>query len=208
MTEPDGPRCAQSGVTLVETLVALFVIAMMATAGAVMTSQSLQGARKVDARGAAASQLSIALGLIASDLAAYTGRTSQDASLSEPALAFAGHAPRSDGRLMLFVRNGWDNPEGAVRSDLQRIEYLVEGGALIRRSWAAPDPGPATPMVEERLVTGLDNLEARFGREETWTTEWLLIEGRNQPAPHKVELTFTFGPGDVLVAKYLIGSGP
>ncbi|MDP3459470.1 MAG: type II secretion system minor pseudopilin GspJ, partial [Hyphomonas sp.] len=207
-TPPIENRSAQSGVTLIETLVALFVIAMMATAGAVMTSQSLQGARKVDARGAAASELSVALGLVASDLAAYTGRTSQDASLSEPAYAFTGHGPRFDGRLMLFVRNGWDNPEGVLRSDLQRIEYLIESGALIRRSWSAPDPGPATPMVEERLVTGLENLEARFGREDTWASEWMLIEGRNQPAPQKVELTFTFGPGDVLVARYLIGSAP
>lgn len=207
MTQPLERRATQSGVTLVETLVALFVIALMATAGAVVTSQSLKGARIVEARGAAASEVSVALGLLSADLAAYTGRTSQDASLSEPAHAFAGHGPRHDGRLMVFVRNGWDNPRGAHRSDLQRIEYLLEDGVLIRRSWSAPDPGPATPMVEERLLSRLERLQARFGRGDTWASEWLQTGSTGQAAPQKVELTFTFGPEDTLVTRYLIGAG-
>lgn len=207
MTTRRKARCSESGVTLMETLVALFVIAMMAAAGAVMTSQSLRGARNVESRGAAVSELSVALGLIGSDLAAYTGRTSQDSALSEPALAFAGHAPRFDGRLMVFVRNGWDNPGGALRSDLQRVEYRFEDGVLIRRSWAAPDPAPATPAIDEPLLSGLQRVDARFGREDTWAGEWLSANDGVQAPPQKVELTFTFAPGDTLVARYLIGAG-
>jgi general secretion pathway protein J len=207
MIAPHHPRSAQAGVTLIETLVALFVIALMATAGAVMTNQSLRGARAVETRGDAASEMSIALGILSADLAAYTGRTSEDASVNEGAFAFAGHAPRHDGRLMVFVRNGWDNPLGAARSDLQRIEYLFSGGNLIRRSWAAPDPVAATPMVEETLLTGLQNVEARFGRAETWQSDWQVAGTGNDPAPQKVELTFTFAPDDTLTARYLIGAG-
>lgn len=135
------------------------------------------------------------------------GRASEDASLTEGALAFAGHAPRFDGRIMLFVRNGWDNPLGHTRSDLQRIEYVFVDGALIRRSWSSPDPVPATRMVEETLLSGLQNIEARFGRAGTWQSDWLVTRSGAEPTPQKVELTLTFAPDDTLTARYLIGAG-
>jgi len=201
------PRPSESGMTLVETLIALFVIALMATAGAVMTGQTLRGARVLETRGAASGELATALNTLSADLAAYTGRLSQDGALSEPATAFAGHAPRADGRLMLFVRNGWSNPGGAARSDLQRVEYRLEGGALIRRSWFAPDPGPATPSVDETLLSGLAGLDARFGQADAWRSDWLSEGGEISPAPQKVELTLTFAEGDVLTVRYLLGAG-
>lgn len=201
------PRSSESGVTLIETLIALFVIALMASAGAVMTSQTLRGARMVETRGAEAGTLAIALSTLSGDLAAYTGRFSQDAALSEPATAFSGHAPRADGRLMVFVRNGWANPSGAARSDLQRVEYRFENGALIRRSWLAPDPGPATSVVDETLLSGLVSLEARFGRSDSWRSEWLADGSEASSAPQKVELTLTFAEDDALTVRYLIGAG-
>jgi len=207
MTPRIPPLRSQAGVTLIETLVALFVIALVATAGAVMTSQSLRGTRAVETRGAEASELSVALGIISADLAAYTGRASEDASLTEGAFAFAGHAPRFDGRIMVFVRNGWGNPLGHTRSDLQRIEYLFADGALIRRSWSSPDPVPATRMVEEILLSGLQNIEARFGRAGTWQSDWLVTGSGEEPTPQKVELIVTFAQDDTLTARYLIGAG-
>jgi general secretion pathway protein J len=198
---------SQSGVTLVETLVALFVIALMASAGAVMTTQSLRGARAVEARGDGAAELSIALGMLSADLAAYTGRVSQDASTTDPAYAFSGHAPRHDGRIMIFVRNGWANPAGDARSDLQRVEYLFQDGAFIRRSWAAPDPGLGTPTTEDVLLSGLEGLDARFGRADTWTSEWIVTGDTSEQSPQKVELTFSFASDDQLTTRYLIGAG-
>lgn len=197
----------QSGVTLVETLVSLFVIALMASAGAIMTSQSLRGARAVETRGDEAAEVSIALGMVSADLAAYTARASQDASATEPAYAFAGHAPSHDGRIMVFVRNGWANPTGDARSDLQRVEYIFRNGALVRKSWAAPDPGAGTPVSEEVLLTGLEDLDARFGRADNWTSEWLVTADSSQPSPQKVELTLSFARDDQLTARYLIGAG-
>lgn len=207
MTQHFPPLRSQAGVTLIETLVALFVIALMATAGAVMTSQALRGARAVETRGAQASELSVALGILSADLAAYTGRASEDASRTQGALAFAGHGPRFDGRIMVFVRNGWDNPSGHARSDLQRVEYLFADGALIRRSWSSPDPVPATRMVEETLLSGLQDMEARFGRAGTWKSDWTVAGPGEEPTPQTVELTLTFAPDDTLTARYLIGAG-
>ena len=200
-------RHAEAGVTLVETLVALFVIALMATAGAVMTNQSLRGARAVETRGAAAAELSTALSLISADLAAYADRSSQDASGAEPPNAFEGYAPRHDGRLMIFVRNGWENPAGDVRGDLQRVEYLFRDGALIRRSWQAPDPGPNTDFVDQTLLSGIQKIDAQFGRADEWQSEWGAAISASRAAPQKVELKISFSPDDIITARYLIGAG-
>lgn len=207
MTRSPSPLRADAGVTLVETLVALFVIALMAAAGAIMTSQSLRGARAVETRGASATALSSTLAAISADLTAYTGRPSQDASLSDPAFAFEGYPPRADGRVMVFVRNGWQNPAGDARSDLQRVEYIFADGTLTRRSWLAPDPGPATPAVDQALLTGIQRVDVHFGRGDTWRSEWLVSASGTEPAPQKAEVRFVFGDGDTLTTRYLIGGG-
>jgi general secretion pathway protein J len=198
---------AQAGVTLIETLVALFVIALMATAGAIMTSQTIRGARAVEMRGAAASEVSAALATLSADLAAYAGRASQDASVTEAATLFEGFAPRHDGRLLVFVRNGWPNPAGDARSDLQRVEYIFSGGALIRRSWASPDPGPATRSVDQILLDGIERIEMQFGRGDIWRSEWVTLLTDDDGTPQKAELTLVFSKDDMLTARYLIGGG-
>lgn len=197
----------QSGVTLIETLVALFVIALMATAGAIMTGQSLRGARAVEAKGAAATDLAAAIGTLNADLAAFAPRASQDPAMVEPPSLFEGHAPRHDGRVMVFVRNGWVNPDGDARSSLQRVEYLFEQGKLIRRSWFAPDPGPGTPVAEEVLLTGVSKLEARYGRGDVWATDWVALPGAPGPMPQKAELTISFDVNDSHKVRFLIGGG-
>jgi len=196
-----------SGVTLVETLVALFVIALMASAGAVMTTQSLAGARAVETRGDKAAELSTALSMISADLGALMTRPSRDANQSEPAYLFEGYAPRYDGRIMVFVRNGWPNPKEELRSDLQRVEYLLEDGSLIRRSWAAADPAQSTQTVDQVLLEGIETLDVRFGRGETWQSEWRVPVGTSLTLPQKAELKFGFSKDDTLSARFLIGAG-
>ena len=198
---------SQQGVTLIETLVALFVIALMATAGAIMTGQSLRGARAVEEKGASATYLSIATGMITNDLAAFVARSSQDPGLIEPPALFEGYAPRHDGRVMVFVRNGWSNPSGEARGDLQRVEYQFSEGQLVRRSWAAADPSPGTAMAEMVLAEGVTDLDVRFGRGDTWQSEWIALPGRETPLPQKAEFKLTFAAGDELTLRVLVGGG-
>lgn len=207
MTTSPSRRSPQAGVTLIETLVALFVIALMAAAGAIMTSQTIRGARAVETRGAAATEIAAALSTLSADLAAYAGRASQDETLATPASLFEGFPPRHDGRLLVFVRNGWANPGDNRRSHLQRVEYLYSAGRLVRRSWASPDPGPGTPSVDQTLLEGLERIDMRFGRGDVWRSEWVALAGTAEPAPQKAELRLTFSKDNVLTARYLIGGG-
>ena len=201
------PASNEAGITLVETLIALFLIALMATTGAVMLTQSMRGARQIDARGAEAQQLQVALAMIRDDLAAFADRPSRFNGSAEPLARFEGYPVRFDGRLLLLVRNGWSNPADLARhGDLQRVEYRFEDGVLIRRSWNTADPGPESRVSDQRLLEGLEGISARYGRLDSWRNDWVVLAtDNNAQLPDKVELSFHFGPDDTLTARFRLG---
>ncbi|MFN4023660.1 MAG: type II secretion system minor pseudopilin GspJ [Hyphomonas sp.] len=200
-------RSGEAGITLVETLIALFLIALMATSGAVMLTQTMRGARQVDDRSQDARALEIALAMIREDLAAFADRPSRTDGSQDPPTRFEGYPVRFDGRILLLVRNGWSNPEGrAQRGDLQRVEYLYQDGALIRRSWHAPDAGPGTPVSQQRLIEGLDGVAVRYGRQNVWQNDWIVAAtDNNAQLPDRVEFTMRFSPDDALTARFRLG---
>lgn len=201
------PVSSEAGITLVETLIALFLIALMATTGAVMLTQSMRGARQIDDRSVEARQLQVALAMIREDFAAFADRPSRADGSQEPPARFEGYPVRFNGRILLLVRNGWSNPGGiAQRGDLQRVEYRFEAGTLVRRSWSAPDAGPGTPVSEQRLLEGLDDISVRYGRLDAWRDDWVVLAQENAaPLPDKIEFSFRFGPDDALTARFRLG---
>ncbi|KCZ99266.1 general secretion pathway protein J [Hyphomonas polymorpha PS728] len=196
----------QSGISLMETLIALFVVALLATAGGVMLTQSLRSTRLIEVRGNDARELQTALAVLRDDFAAFVDRPSRADASSDLSTRFEGQPIRYDGRIMTFVRNGWSNPADLPRSDLQRVEYQFDNGALIRRSWSAPDAGPGTAVAEQIVLSGLEDISVQYGREQIWKPDWIVPASMvDAPLPDKIQLVFTFGEGDTLTAKFRLG---
>lgn len=201
-----GAASPQSGVSLMETLIALFVVALLATAGGVMLTQSLRGTRLIEDRGDHARKLQTALAVLRDDFAAFVDRPSRADASSDLPTRFEGQPIRFDGRIVTFVRNGWSNPSDLPRSDLQRVEYRFDNGALIRRSWSAPDAGPSTAVAEQTLLSGLEDISVQYGREQSWKPDWIVPAGMaDAPLPDKIQLVFTFDEDDTLTAKFRLG---
>ena len=189
-----------------ETLIALFVVALLATAGGIMLTQSLRSTRMIEERGADATELQTAMSVLRDDFAAFAARPSLAAATSDLPTRFEGRPVRADSQIIAFVRNGWSNPGDQLRSDLQRMEYRFDNGSLIRRSWSAPDAAPGTPISDQVLLTGVNDISVRYGWEETWKAEWIVAaETTDTMFPDKVELIFTFGEGDTLKAMFRLG---
>lgn len=201
-----GAASPQSGISLMETLIALFVVALLATAGGVMLTQSLRGTRLIEDRGDHARKLQTALAVLRDDFAAFVDRPSRADASSDLPTRFEGQPIRFDGRIVTFVRNGWSNPSDLPRSDLQRVEYRFDNGALIRRSWSAPDAGPSTAVAEQTLLSGLEDISVQYGREQSWKPDWIVPAGMaDAPLPDKIQLVFTFDEDDTLTAKFRLG---
>ncbi len=199
----------QDGISLLETLVALFLIAMLTTSGAVLLTQAVRASYAVETKAASYDEIRLAHATLRDDLAALTRRAVQPQGEPAPARVFEGFSGQPETRLFSFVRNGWTNPGGLLpRSDLQRLEYRLEDASLIRRSWSHVDTVPGTPHVDEVILSGVERIEARFGREQVWLPEWVVETGSELELPDKVELTVYFTPEDRLRLVFLTGALP
>lgn len=198
-------RQTDAGFTLIETLVALGVTAMLATAGTLMMLQTLQGSRAIDTRMEQVRQLEAANGLLRADFSEMTKRPSSAPDSYTPALGFYGRKGNVSGDLISFVRTGWYDPRSdSDRSDLQRVAYVLDDGKLIRKAWLRPDPVRTTPTVERVLLDGIDTLSIRYRQRGAWFDEWPAdLAGHH---PDLIQLDLTFAEDDQLRLMYMVGS--
>lgn len=187
----------ESGFTLMETLVALFVIAILAVSGATLLIQTLRAGQQVDTRMTELRDIQRVHALLRDDLSSITLRaTATTTNLGEPAIFHTASA--SPDALMTFTRGGWQVlPGGDDRSDLQRVQYALEDGALVRTAWLRPDATSQTPAVRQPLIEGVARLEIRYLIGDLWVTEWQT--GRmSAPIPRAIEMTLELaGQGEI-----------
>lgn len=202
MTHPAASSLA--GFTLVETLVALAVTAILATSGTLLMLQTLRGSEVVNQRVANARTLEATNGLMRADFNRVTRRASRGADDLSPPQGFVGASLRGDGEMFRFVRGGWTDPsETSARSELQLVSYRLENGALVRTAWLRPDPVPGTPRVERIMLDGIVDVDVRYRKSGKWESVWPgNIDGNH---PDYVELNIGFGDADNLKLAYSIG---
>lgn len=180
----------EGGFTLVEMLVALSIFALLAAAGVGILRASVDTQAAVDARLGEIGSVGRLHALLEGDLGQAADR---------PTRAAAGERPAFDGgpAAMQFVRAGWTNLDGAARSDLQRVEWWLGGGALTRTGFAALDGGddraPAAAILRDVRSVGLRYRLA----DGSWSTAFRSTP--EQPLPAAVELTVTRNAGAPLV---------
>jgi general secretion pathway protein J len=75
--------------------------------------------------------------------------------------------------LVSFTRGGWTNPAGLPRSELQRVSYSIENGALMRSYTAELDTTLSTPPIKRKLVDHVKRFGLRFmDAGHNWQTQW------------------------------------
>ena len=194
------PHINERGFTLMETLVALAVIAVLTTSGTVLLLSTLRGSQQVEQRTETIRALSLAQTLLADDMAAMTDRRSRSLVPGDRPQGFVGVGGDEGGALFTFVRNSWTNPGGEdARSNLMRVEYYFEAGRFFRLAYLAPDPLETTPVVEQTLAMHLERVQIRYSRGGEWSDVWI-SPGLNtsNALPELVELTWYMSGGEIL----------
>lgn len=201
------PRAAEQGFTLAETLVALFILAIVSSAGAALLISATSASQQVREREASARTVDIAQSLIRQDIAALSARAVQPTDGFSPAANLYGEAPRGEAPFLTFVRSGWLNP-GSVepRGTLQSVEYSLRNGVLIREATLRPDPTRGTPVSSRILLEGISRIELGFVRGDQRSDFWLgeALVGR-MILPDMIELEFFFEDGTSLSLAALTG---
>src|SRR6202166_3953872 len=79
----------------------------------------------------------------------------------------------SSAPLLTFTRGGWTNPVGIQRSELQRVSYSIENGALMRQYYPVLDATEAVVPVKRQLIDHVKNFSLRFmDAGHNWQNGW------------------------------------
>jgi len=181
-----------SGFTLMELLIAVAVFAVlgvMAYGGlnAVLTTQS-----HTEAEATRLQTLQLAIRFLERDILQFVARPIRDQFGDEqPALRL------EDETALVFTRAGWRNPAHLTRSHFQRVAYLLEGGALIRRTWPVLDGLENDSALNFTLLPEVVDwkvrvLDSKGGWHESWPPPGGGLDTRSGSAiPAAVECTLT-----------------
>lgn len=201
-------RSAEAGFSLIETLVAIFALALLMSAGGALLLSTLSSQRAVEARLAQIGQLEVATAHLRADLSFSVPRLARSASTLEDGKSFYGGARGRDDIVLGLVRSGRINIGNQEdRSDLLGVEYRVQDGKLLRRIYQSPDRTRRTPVSETVLVEGLERVEIGFVAGGVTSEMWELVLQAGVPVlPDAVTLVMVFDTGERLSQSFLVGS--
>lgn len=195
-----------NGFSLVETLVATFVFALVSASGVAILSGHENSRIRLAEADNQLTALDQTKALIRNDFFAAFDRPVRDAFGGKMVAFEAGnHMP--DGTLLRLVRGG--NPTAKLfgnMSSLQRVEYAVSDGFLIRRTYDRTDVVTATKFIEQQILSGVRSVFTRYATDGLWVEEWGTLPS-SAALPRLAEMTITFRSGDDVKMVFLVGSG-
>ncbi len=170
MTVIKQSRPRSQGFTLLELLVAIAIFAIMAALGgisleAVVTQQAIANENYRQLK-----SLQRSVQILCDDLYQLQPRGVRDVLGQNYELPLI-----ADGRgmyLLRLSRAGWRNPAGFSRGTLQRVQYRLNDGALIREYWPVLDPVLAMEPIEEVLLENVALVKFEFLDIENAQPEW------------------------------------
>ncbi|WP_017932442.1 type II secretion system minor pseudopilin GspJ [Robiginitomaculum antarcticum] len=192
-------RRQDSGFTLTEVLVALFIFSLISVGSLSAMSSSLQAKASIKTQTEAMREIDLARAILTSDMGALQRRVARDIQGGFQPYIFEGGSDV----LLRFTRSGRDNPAAlSARGDIQRVEYIFDSGRLIRRARLQANPAPDTPYSERILLEGLTHAELRFDTSLGPVTQVLIPAGSAKELPPLMTLVLTFETGETLTQTF------
>lgn len=186
------------GFTLIELLVALFIAAVMFAMGYGAINQALQNRGAIRRHQENLVQLETAMRVIEQDfvqlaprpvrdpvgdgwVACLQGNPPSDASDTSDTSTASGSSAASDtsdtantsSALVILTRNGWSNPTGLQRPELERVAYVLDNGTLMREHWNVLDPTLSSTPIKRNLLKHLRSVTFRYmSITRSWVDTW------------------------------------
>jgi general secretion pathway protein J len=173
-----------SGFTLVEALVSLFIFSLIAAGSTALLIQAAQAQRRVTEAHQALRSLQLTRAMVAADLVQIAPRAPRSGVHSGSAPRFVGG---DDAVGLGFVRAAivGDGRLGPTTS-LVYVEYAIDDDRLIRRVRTNLS-APAKPDDDDQvLMEGVRDLRFEFFDGVGWSGQWIAVDGG---LPRAVALT-------------------
>ena len=163
----------QRGFTLMEMLIAVSITAVIGLGVWQVLSGVINARDRVDEVADEFAALQRAMLLFERDINQLINRPSRDIYGDlQPALT-----SRNEPFSLLLTRQGWRNPLGQRRSELQRVAWEYDGNSLMRIYWPALDQGQEDNRRETPVLDGLKTFKLRFlDSNLQWQDNWPVQE--------------------------------
>jgi general secretion pathway protein J len=172
-------RNSEAGFTLIELLVALAIFALISVAGVALLRSGSDTQIAVKKRLEEMALSHRLANSLEGDLAQAIARPVRDQS-GQAVPAFTQGNASVPGALFGFVRAGWSNFDAAPRAGLQRVAYVLEGGALKRLSWPMLDG--AAPADAAILLENVASAQVEFRDDKgAWRDDWTATDANALP---------------------------
>jgi general secretion pathway protein J len=168
------------GFTLIELMVAILILAIMATMAYGAIQNSVNNREIIQANEKRLLEVQTAMRIMSQDFVQLVPRPVRQPVGDGWLPAIQGEAGGTP--LVSFTRGGWANPAGIQRPGLQRVAYVLENGTLRREHWPVLDATLASEAIKRELVTKVRNFRIRYmdvGRQ--WREQWP-VQGVSQGA--------------------------
>jgi len=199
----------EDGFTLVEVLVATFIMALIAAMGTGLVSSVTNARDRVERLSEDTRELELARAVIKRDLSQFVDRRPRDAFGTIARTAFEAGERFNEGRLMAFITNGREmiGPRAAA-SRLEYVEYVFEENRLIRRGWTHADRGPDTAPIDRVLLDELARLDVEFLVARGWVDAVTSGRSGGNEIPLAVAIEIEHPRLGRMEMKFLVNGGP
>jgi len=181
-----GPVNAQGGFTLLEVLVAVAITALIGVGIWQVMSGVIKARTSVDRVSDQFQRLQRAMLLIERDVTQVVNRPIRG-PYGDKRFALT---TEGDNYFLRLTRQGWRNPLGDPRSQLQRVAYSLEGDTLHRWQWQVLDRAQDSQPIDQKLLGQVTSVKVRFlDRQGKWVDQWPpQIAGQEPPKPETASL--------------------
>lgn len=167
-----GSKAEQCGFTLVELLVAMAVLAALASISFRGLSSILDAEAHVQLETQRWNDVAVAIAHMSRDLSLAVPRTVRDNAGNVRAAIIIGSPPDGTQGQLQVTRLG-DGDGASSQGDLRRIEYRLRAGTLEYLVWPAPDLAPGAAPSVSPVLENVAGLELRaLGQDGTWSSAW------------------------------------
>lgn len=129
-------KSRSSAFTLIEMLIALAIFSVVSLTAGTLLYQATEARNVSTQYGNRMLDMERGMSRLGRDLLQYVPREIRD-ELGDYTLPLIITPSEIE-----FTRRGWANPAGHPRSELQRVRYAIENGALVRHYWDVLDRAP------------------------------------------------------------------
>lgn len=185
----------QSGFTLIELLVVLAIVAIMLPAGYQLLGLSTQAKTVVETHVQENDDLYRLMDLLQSDIEASLDRDIRsELGVIEQSLVIQGSK-------LALTRAGWDNPTQQTRSQMQRVQYQMVEGELVREFWDVLDRDVDSTSRSTSFAS-INSFSAKVLTKSGWLNSWPSIsylagDTANLEAPAALMISISTNKGSV-----------